>query len=103
MTGPDPLECLALRTVLDERLCTALESDHCEKCGLCPGCACPQTEWKKGDRVRIAFDAVYLIEPSIKPDRYALVVLPGTDLDGNVLLMDRFRVPLEAMTRLDDE
>lgn len=105
MTAPDPLECLALRTVLDERLCTALESEHCERCQLCPGnCACtPATEWKQGDRVRITFDAVYLTEPSIKPDQYALVVLPGTDLDGNVLLMNRFRVPLTAMTRLDPE
>jgi hypothetical protein len=43
VTAPDPLECLALRTVLDERLCTALESEHCETCQLCPGhCACRQ-------------------------------------------------------------
>jgi hypothetical protein len=105
VTAPDPLECLALRTVLNERLCTALESEHCETCQLCPGsCACtPATDWTKGDRVRVTFDAVFLTQPSIKGDRYALVVLPGTDLDGNVLLMDRFRVPLTAMTRHDDQ
>ena len=104
MTAPDPLECLALRTVLNERLCTALESEHCVKCQMCPGaCDHRPVEWKKGDRVRVTFEAIYLTEPSIKPDKYALVVLPGTDLDGNVLLMDRFRVPLTAMTRLDGQ
>lgn len=104
MTVPDPLECMAVRAAHDESLCREPESAHCKDCELCPGqCICPPaTEWEKGDRVRVTFDAVYLAEPSIKPDQYALVVLPGTDLDGNVLLMDRFRVPLTAMTRLDE-
>jgi hypothetical protein len=98
------LECLALRLANDESLCGEPESEHCETCRLCAGaCNHPSDEWKKGDRVRITFDAVVLGPPSIKPDVYALVVLPGTDLDGNVLLMDRFRVPLTAMTRLEEQ
>jgi hypothetical protein len=56
VTAPDPLECLALRTANDERLCNALESEHCEKCQMCPGsCACPppvrvevHAEWRGG-------------------------------------------------------
>lgn len=105
MNAPDPLECMAVRAAHDESLCGEPDSAHCPRCQLCrssTSCACPSaTTWKKGDRVRITYDAVYLTEPSIKPDKYALVVLPGTDLDGNVLLMDRFRVPLTAMTPLD--
>jgi hypothetical protein len=103
VTAPDPLKCMAIRAAHDESLCNEPESAHCPDCELCPGmCACPPaTTWKKGDRVRITFDAIYYAEPSIKPDRYALVVLPGTDLDGNPLILDRFRVPLDAMARLD--
>ncbi|GHH57535.1 hypothetical protein [Lentzea cavernae] len=103
MTAPDPLECLALRAGHDQRLCTALESEHCETCQLCPGhCACHQLadHLPKGTRVRVTFDAVVLGPPNVKPDQYALVVLPGTNLDSG-LLMDRFRVPLDAITALD--
>lgn len=108
MTVPDPndpLVCINTRLAGGEPTCNTLESDHCEGCRMCPGlgnctCATP-SPWKKGDRVRITFDAVYLTEPSIKPDKYALVVLPGTDLDGNVLQMDRFRVPHGAISGQD--
>jgi hypothetical protein len=57
VTAPDPLECLALRTVLDERLCTALESEHCERCQLCPGaCVCPAAPEFKPGRYRLSVD-----------------------------------------------
>lgn len=103
MTDPDPLECLNSRAAAGIPLCGEPDSAHCEKCQACPD-TCghpPANPWTKGDRVRVTFDAVYYAEPSIKPDRYALVVLPGTNLDGNPLILDRFRVPLTAMTRLD--
>ncbi len=106
MTAPDPLvECLNSRAAAEVPTCGEPDSAHCESCGTCPdACACPlASPWTKGDRVRITFEAVYYAEPSIKPDRYALVVLPGTNLDDNPLILDRFRVPLDAMTQLDEE
>lgn len=66
MTAPDPLECLALRTVLDERLCTALESEHCHRCQLCPGsCACT-------------------VAPELKPGKYRVTVELDVDEHGFV-------------------
>ncbi len=109
MTAPDqdapvdPVECMESRAFKGISLCGEPDSTHCPGCELCPGnCACPPaTKWKKGDRVSVTFEAVYYAEPSIKPDRYALVVLPGTNLDTNPLILDRFRVPLTAMTLVD--
>lgn len=53
-----------------------------------------------GDPVRVAFDAVWLGTPSSheKHEPGALVVRPGTDITGNVLLLDRWRVPAATVT-----
>lgn len=103
-TAPDPLGCLNSRAAAEVPTCGEPDSAHCESCGTCPGnCVCPPASpWTKGDRVHVTYDAVYYAEPSLKPDQYALVVLPGTNLDDNVLITNRFRVPLTAMTRLGD-
>lgn len=56
--------------------------------------------FQPGDPVRVAFDAVWLGTPSSheKHEPGALVVRPGTDITGNVLLLDRWRVPAATVT-----
>jgi hypothetical protein len=103
VTAPDPLVCLNSRAAAERPLCGEPDSAHCPRCQSCPGtCACsPARKWRRGDHVRVTFDAVILGEPSINANTHMLVVLPGTDPD-NAPILGRYRVPVDALTSQAD-
>jgi hypothetical protein len=102
-TPRDPLACLNSRAAAERPLCGEPDSAHCEKCQSCPGtCVCsPARKWRRGDRVRVTFDAVIFGEPRLNAETHALVVLPSTDLD-NAPILGRYRVPVDALTSQAD-